>query len=81
MLKRASLEELYIPRPDDRVEIIGTKTMGVVISVDGLEAELLVGKMKVRVAYNKLRDRGGTSKGPRPEVRAKRKRSGYRAKA
>jgi DNA mismatch repair protein MutS2 len=68
--KESEPEELYIPRPDDRVEIIGTKTRGVVISVDEGEAELLVGKMKVRVPYNKLRDRGGTSKGPRPEPRA-----------
>lgn len=60
-------EEVYIPRVDDRVEIIGTNTKGVVTSVDDMQAELLVGKMKVRVAFSKLRNRGGTNPRPRPK--------------
>ena len=58
-------EEEYIPEVEDRVDIKGTKTRGVVVRVDfdEREAELLVGKMKVRVKWAKLKKRGGPKGG------------------
>ncbi|MBE9531959.1 MAG: endonuclease MutS2, partial [Proteobacteria bacterium] len=68
--KPSEAQEEYIPQIGDPVEIIGTNSKGVVVSVDEGEAELKVGKMKVRVAFNKLRNRGGVAPKPRSKPKA-----------
>ncbi|MEE9543545.1 MAG: Smr/MutS family protein, partial [Thermodesulfobacteriota bacterium] len=63
-------EEVYLPEVEDRVEIKGTKTRGVVVRVDPQEreAELLVGKMKVKAPFEKLKLRGGELGGKAKKV-------------
>jgi len=53
--------ERYVPSEGDKVAISGANTKGVVVKVDeeGRKAELMVGSMKVWVAWNKLSKRGG----------------------
>jgi DNA mismatch repair protein MutS2 len=63
-------EEIYIPEVSDRVEIKGTMTKGVVVSVNAeeREAELLVGKLKVKAPFEKLKLRGGELGGKAKKV-------------
>ncbi|MBI5643209.1 MAG: endonuclease MutS2 [Deltaproteobacteria bacterium] len=51
----------YIPSPGDKVSMAGSSTKGLVLKVDaeGKKAELMVGGLKVWVAFNKLVKRGG----------------------
>lgn len=53
--------ERYVPSEGDKVAISGSDTKGVVVRIDeeGRKAELMVGSMKVWVAWNKLAKRGG----------------------
>jgi DNA mismatch repair protein MutS2 len=53
--------EIYVPSEGDKVAISGSNTRGVVLRIDeeGRKAELMVGSMKVWVAWNKLNKRGG----------------------
>ncbi|MBI5492977.1 MAG: endonuclease MutS2 [Deltaproteobacteria bacterium] len=53
--------ERYVPSVNDKVAIAGSNSKGVVLSVDneGKKAELMVGSLKVWVAWDKLRKRGG----------------------
>ncbi len=53
--------ERYVPSVNDKVAIKGSNSKGVVLSVDneGKKAELMVGSLKVWVAWDKLRKRGG----------------------
>ncbi|MDO8426251.1 MAG: endonuclease MutS2 [Deltaproteobacteria bacterium] len=59
--------ERYAPYAGDKVTMAGSNSKGVVLSVDneGRKAELMVGNIKVWVAWDKLKKRvGGDSKRP-----------------
>lgn len=65
--------ERYVPSADDKVAIKGSNSKGVVLSVDseGKRAELMVGSLKVWVAWDKLRKRGGNDAGKTPSSHAR----------
>ncbi|MBI1910623.1 MAG: endonuclease MutS2 [Deltaproteobacteria bacterium] len=56
--------EKYIPAVGDKVAMTGSNTKGVVVAVDeaAKKAELMVGKLKVWVAWDKLIRRGGSER-------------------